>query len=89
MGSRFLALKHQANQIPPFQGGPHRPYPRVGDQDVCKGLPSSGRLKHSEAAPEWYGYCTELTRNCPPSQCPSTASASFYCGFGRLITKEK
>jgi len=18
--------------------------------------------------PEWYGYCTELTRNCPPSQ---------------------
>ena len=29
MGSIPLALKRQANQIPPFQGGPHRSYPRV------------------------------------------------------------
>src|SRR5262245_43218152 len=39
-------------------------------------------VKHSEAAPEWYGYCAELTRNCPPSQCPSTASASLTPAFG-------
>jgi hypothetical protein len=46
-------------------------------------------VKHSEAAPEWYGYCTELTRNCPPSQCPSTASASWTPASGWLITMEK
>ena len=45
--------------------------------------------KHSEAAPEWYGYCTELTRKCRPSQCPSTASASLTPAFGWLITMEK
>src|SRR3954452_11697275 len=39
-------------------------------------------VKHSEAAPEWYGYCTELTRNCPSSQCPSTASASLTPASG-------
>src|SRR5687768_6433727 len=33
--------------------------------------------KHSEAAPEWYGFCGTLTCKCRPSQGPLTASASF------------
>src|SRR5687767_5342776 len=54
--------------------------------DAVNGAAHAGRypayVKHSEAAPEWYAYCTELTRNCPPSQCPSTASASLTPAFG-------
>jgi len=33
--------------------------------------------KHSEAGPEWYGIFRRLTVESRPSQCPSTASASF------------
>ena len=34
-------------------------------------------------------YLWILTRKCQPSQSPMFVSASFSCGFGRLITMEK
>ena len=45
--------------------------------------------KHSEAAPEWYGILPHIDAESRPSQCPSTASASFTRGLGWLITMEK
>ena len=65
-----------------------RPTSRFSSPELALLAPAAERrrypayVKHSEAAPEWYGYCPELTRNCPPSQCPSTASASLPPAFG-------
>jgi hypothetical protein len=43
-------------------------------------------LKHSEAAPEWYGYCTaELSAEPMPFDCERIVDS----GFGWLITMEK
>src|SRR5712664_243973 len=45
-------------------------------------LINSCQCEHSEAAPEWYGFCSTWTRQCRPSHCPSPASASLTPAVG-------
>jgi len=49
-------------------------------------IPYPAYVKHSEAAPEWYGYCTELTRNCPAEPMPFDCERIVCSGVGWLNT---